>query len=157
MSVCLTACCSKVNKKARLVERKACFILDAGNLCMGRTDSCLKANSPSHWQSGDKNFYRQREGATRRNSRVSSDSDLEIHHWWSDQHHPDYFKSIIFSCRIGLFPFPWGQFSQIVAAYVMATISIYAVNSFHLVGVSVSIRQLIGYGSEYYLQPWRRN
>ena len=31
--------------------------------------------------------YRQREGATRRNSTVSSDSHLEIRHQWSDQCH----------------------------------------------------------------------
>ena len=42
----------------------------------------------------------------------------------------------------------------IVAAHVMATTSgHYVVNFFHLVGVSVSIRQLTGDGSEYYLQP----
>ena len=47
------ACCFKANKKARLVERKVCFILDAGNwLCWGgegpgwRADSCPKADSP---------------------------------------------------------------------------------------------------------------
>ena len=28
----LTACCSKVSKEGRLVERKACFISEAGNL-----------------------------------------------------------------------------------------------------------------------------
>ena len=28
----LAACCSKVSKQARLVERKVCFILDASNL-----------------------------------------------------------------------------------------------------------------------------
>ena len=39
-----------------------------------------------------KNFYRQREGAICRNSIVSSDSHLEIDHWWSDQHHLDCFK-----------------------------------------------------------------
>ena len=27
----LAACCSKTNKEAKLVERKVCFILDAGN------------------------------------------------------------------------------------------------------------------------------
>ena len=43
----LAAHCSKANKEARLVERKACFILDAGK---GRVDSCPKANSPSNSQ-----------------------------------------------------------------------------------------------------------
>ena len=43
-------------------------------------------------QSMGKSFYRWREGATCRDSTVSSDSHLEIGHWWSDQRHPDCFK-----------------------------------------------------------------
>ena len=39
----------------------------------------------------------------------------------------------------------------IVAAYVMATVSHHVGNFFHMVGASVSIRQLTGYGSEYSL------
>ena len=56
--------------EARLVERKACFILEAG-IREGRgersTDACLKASSP-HWQSGGKSFYRWKKGVTCRNS-----------------------------------------------------------------------------------------
>ena len=36
-------------------------------------------------------LYRLREGATCRNSTVSSDSHLQIGHWWSDKHHLGYF------------------------------------------------------------------
>ena len=36
--------CSKVNKQARFVEGKVCFISDAGNWGVG----CPKADSPHH-------------------------------------------------------------------------------------------------------------
>ena len=39
-----------------------------------------KRPTPSHWPSGSKSFYRQRERATGKNSTVSSDSNLEIGH-----------------------------------------------------------------------------
>ena len=39
-----------------------------------------------------KSFYRQKEGATWRNSTVSSDSHLQIGHWWSDQSHLNCFR-----------------------------------------------------------------
>ena len=41
----LTVRCPKVNKQARLVERKVCFNSDASNLGV-RADICPKANSP---------------------------------------------------------------------------------------------------------------
>ena len=43
-----TAHCPKANKEAKLVERKVCFILDAGNWGVegGRVDNCPKADSP---------------------------------------------------------------------------------------------------------------
>ena len=46
-SVCdhLAARCSKANKQPRLVERKVCFISDAGNWGQGRADVCPKADS----------------------------------------------------------------------------------------------------------------
>jgi len=43
----LAACRSKANKQARLVERKVCFISDAGNWSRGRVaDVCPKATIP---------------------------------------------------------------------------------------------------------------
>ena len=38
----LAACCSKANKQARLVERKVCFISDAGN-CRQKVAGLLPA------------------------------------------------------------------------------------------------------------------
>ena len=70
-----TACCSKANKEARLVEGKVCFIWDV------EEDSCPKDNPPLPTPTiGDKSFYRQRGEATCRNSTVSSDHHLEIGH-----------------------------------------------------------------------------
>ena len=41
------ACCSKASKQARLVERKVCLILDAGNWEWGRVaDICPTADCP---------------------------------------------------------------------------------------------------------------
>ena len=98
-----------------------------------------------------KSFYRQREGATGRNSTVSSDNHLEIGHWWSDQQHIDCFKWLIFSSRVSLFPFLWGQFLNLWQLMSWLQSSHHAANFFHLVGVSVSVRQLTRCGSEYYL------
>ena len=78
------------SKSLRLMERKVCFILDAGNWGGGWTP--VQRPTPSRWQSGGKNFYRQREGAPCRNSTVSPDNHLEIGHRWCDQHHLDCFK-----------------------------------------------------------------
>ena len=60
---------------------------------MGRVDICPKADSPaSQWWSVDKGCHRLREGATWRNTAVSSDGHLQVGRWWSDQQHLDYFK-----------------------------------------------------------------
>ena len=66
------ACCSKANKQARLVERKVCFISGAGSWGVGRAYVYLRANSPppSTGNQWGKSFYRQKEGAPRRNSTV---------------------------------------------------------------------------------------
>ena len=83
----LSACRLKVGEEARLVERKVCFILDAGTWGGGRMDLLTIIGQ---------NFYRQRKGATCRNSTVSSDSHLEIGHRWSDQHHLDGLSTLQF-------------------------------------------------------------
>ena len=75
----LAAHCSKANKKERLVERKVYF----GCRQLGWGEWMLLQRPTPHpysLQSGDKSFYRQREGGTCRNSRVSSDSHLEVGH-----------------------------------------------------------------------------
>ena len=58
--------CLKANKGARLVERKACYMLDAGNWGGGWTHVQRLTPSPSG-QSVDKSFYRQRQRITCRN------------------------------------------------------------------------------------------
>ena len=58
---------------------------------------------------------------------------------------------LVFSSRVSLFPFLWGQFSELWQLMSWLPPGHHVVNFFHLVGLSVSIRQLTGYGSEYYL------
>ena len=81
----LAARSSKTSREARLVERKWM----PANGDRGRRYTCPKADFPSptmlHQQSGGKRFYRWREGAPGRNSRVSSDAHLEIGLQRSDQ------------------------------------------------------------------------
>ena len=94
-TVCMwdpAACCSKANKQTRLVERKVCLILDAGNWEWGWVADIPKADCPPPWQEGGESFYRQTRGCTCRNSIVISDSHLLIGYQWSDQHHLDFFR-----------------------------------------------------------------
>ena len=51
----------------------------------------------------------------------------------------------IFSTRVGLFPFPWDQFSEVWQVMSWIQSGHHVVNFFYLVGVSVSKRQLSGY------------
>ena len=54
---------SKASEHAMLVERKICFISDAGNCGGGQTSVQRPTPRPSthtHQQTGDKKFYRQR-------------------------------------------------------------------------------------------------
>ena len=53
------------------------------------------------------------------------------------------------ACLACLFPFPWGQFSELSQLMSWLQSGHNVVNFFHLVWVSVSIRQLTGYCSEY--------
>ena len=66
-----------------------------------------------HWQSVDKGFYRWREGTTCRNSAVSSDGHHEIGHCSLTSVTLIVSRPFIFSSRVGLFPFPWGHFSEL--------------------------------------------
>ena len=59
--------------------------------------------------------------------------------------------------RVSLFPFLWGQFSEPWQHLSRPQSSHHVIDLFHLARVSVSLRQLTGYGSEYYLWPLRRN
>ena len=78
----------------------------------GEADSYPKTDSPLYCQPVGKSFYKQREGATFRNSTVILDSHFEIGHQWSDQHHLDCLE-LIFSSMVSFFPFSWGQFLEV--------------------------------------------
>ena len=78
--------CLRGNKQARLVERKVCFISDACN-CGGRVvDIHPKADFPYPHNQWGKRFYRPKSGwgTTCGNSKVISDSRLQLGHRWSD-------------------------------------------------------------------------
>ena len=83
--------CSKVNKEARLVERKICFISEASNLVtwgvcvcvcvyVQRADSCPKADSLPLTISGHELLYRPVEEAICRKNTFSSDGHLKTSH-----------------------------------------------------------------------------
>ena len=64
---------------------------------------------------------------------------------------------LIFSSTVSLFPFLWGQFSELWQHMSRPPSGHHVVNYFHLARVSVAIKRLTRYGSEYYLWPLRRN
>ena len=74
--------CSKGNKEANLVEKKVCFILDVSIV--------QRLTLPAYSQEARAFIDRGRQLHAK--AAVTSDSHLEIGHWWSDQHHSDCFK-----------------------------------------------------------------
>ena len=96
-----------------------------------------------------------REGNYVQSITVSSDNHLEIGHvliWsvssWLSQ------AQLIFHSRVGWFSFPWGQFLELYKMQQLISwlqSDHYVVNFFHRVGVSVSVKQFQGHGSESYL------
>ena len=121
------------------MERKVCFILDAGTWGGGRVDLLIIIGQ---------SFYRQRKGATCRNSTVSSDSHLEIGHRWSDQCHLDSLSTLQFQgwfVSISLRPI-----LRIVAVYVMAQRRQWHPTPVLLPGKSHGQRSLVG------CSPWGR-
>ena len=141
--------CSKANKEARLVERKVCFILEAGSWGAGG-GLVSKGRLPTTDSWWARAFYRWKEGPPGRSSTASSVSHLEIGPAviWSAS--PWLFQvQLGFSSRVSLFPLPWGQFSELWQLMSWLQSGHHVVNFFHLVGVTVSTRQLTGYGSEY--------
>ena len=63
--------CSKANKQARLVERRVCFISDAGSWWGSGQTSVQRLTTPTPGNQGGKSFHRQKwpgKGATCRNS-----------------------------------------------------------------------------------------
>lgn len=72
----------KLIKESRVVKRKGCLFQRPPTRGLGRL---LSTNQfPHHWQSVGKSFYRQREGATGRNSTVSSHSGISYAIVWSE-------------------------------------------------------------------------
>ena len=83
---------SKANKEARLVERKVCFILQAGSRGGGQgRRTSVQRPTPTTDNQGARaftdSFY-----STGRNSTGSSNSHHELGHRWSDQRHLDCFR-----------------------------------------------------------------
>ena len=111
--------CSKANKEARLMEGKVCFISGTGNWGWGfegvgdREGGLLSKGQLPPWLWVGKSYHRWRKGATCRKSTVSSESHLEIGHGWSDQSSWLFEVQFIFSSRVRLFPFLWGQFLEL--------------------------------------------
>ena len=75
-------------KRPRLVGKKVCFILDAGNAVeVGkRWVMSVQQHAPLNDNQGARPFIDRAEGLCR-NTVVSSDSHLEIGHRWSNQRH----------------------------------------------------------------------
>ena len=74
----------------------------------------------------------------------SSDSHLEIGHWWS------VLSTVSLGSRVGLSPFPGGQFLEMRQFMSWRQSGNHVVN-FSTWWRSLPIRQLKEYGSEYYL------
>ena len=142
---------SKASKEASLVESLLYFRCQ--QLEWGRADSCPKVDSlprprHPHWQPVDKGFIHRGRGLhietvlTVILKLVSSDLTSVI---------------LIVLSTVGL-QFQGSVCSQFLEASswnsgLMSWLQSdhHVVNFFHLMGVSVSVRQLTGYGSEYYL------
>ena len=67
----------KANKQARLVERKVCFISNAGKWWGANAGNICPKASPSRGNQWGRSLYRWKEGATYRNSTIGSDSQLQ--------------------------------------------------------------------------------
>ena len=105
-----TACHSKANKEASLVERKVCFILEASNHGGVWTPVQKPTPHPLCWQSVGKCFIGWRRGIHAETVRSaltvivkSVIADLTSVIW-------SFYVQLIFSSLVSLFPSPWGQF-----------------------------------------------
>ena len=73
------------------MEKKVCLILDAGNWGGGE-DGILSKGQLAPLDNQWERAFIDRGRGLHAEIAVSSDSHLEIGHWWSDQHHLDCFK-----------------------------------------------------------------
>ena len=105
----LAAGCSTVHKEVWLEERKACCVSDAGLAALGEVASPHPSPllpNPAQ-QSGGRSFCRQREGASGRNSTVSSDRHPQSGHRWSDE------------CRLDRFRYSWSSVPGLVCSHFL--------------------------------------
>ena len=108
----LAACHSKAARQVRSVEKKVCFISDAGNWGEWMADICPNAYSPPTGVQSDKSFYRRRGLPAEIASQLWQSSSNWLSVVWPASSW--LFKvQLIFSSRICLFPFLWGQFSEL--------------------------------------------
>ena len=134
----LSACSSKANKEASWWKRMfALFWIQATEGGDGGWTPVQRLTLPT--ETGGKSFYRQKEVAPCRNGTVSSESHLEIVHAvvWPTSSWLLYLQ-LIFSTRVSLFPFSWGQFWKLWLLMSWLQSGPHVVNFFHLMGVSVS-------------------
>ena len=116
------ACHSETSKEASLVERKVCFILDAGNGGggeggRGRVDTCRKADSPRHNQ-GARAFI----GWGRGLHVETTQSALTVILKLVMRHHLDCFKYSSSSVSGSVSSHSLRPVLGIVAAYLIATV-----------------------------------
>ena len=156
----LAARSSKANKEARLVERKVCFVSEAATW-EGRADSCPKTDSPPPPPPTDNQRARAFTDRGRGLHAETAESALTVIFKWSGSGLNSFilivFSTVNLQFQGQFVPISLRPILRIVAAYVMLQPGHHVVNFFHLVGISASIRQLTGYGSEYDLQPLRRD
>ena len=151
----LATCPLKANKEARLVKRKICFISDTGNWGTGvRHPSKDRHPPPTTDNQWARAFI---DGVTGLHTETTQSAltvsfKLVIHGMTS--------VILLFLDTINLqfqgqfvslFPFLWGQFSELWDFMLWVQSGHHVVNFFYLVEVSVSIGQLTDYSSEYYL------
>ena len=114
-----SACIWKANKEVRLVERKVCFILEAGSQGQGPH---IQRPTPPQPQSVGKNLYGQRERAPCINSAVSSGGRLETGHQSSNQYRLGYFYTVGILFQGQFVPISLRPVLGTVTAYIMATV-----------------------------------
>ena len=105
-----------INRQAWRKRKFALFWMPA---ISGEGRLVSRGCSPT-WSSLGKSVHRWSEGATYRNSMTSSDSHLEIGHWWSDQHHLMVLSTVNVQFHGWPIPLSLRPIFRLVAAYVMA-------------------------------------
>ena len=112
-----TACCSKTNQPARLGEFALSQMPATGEWEGWQTSVQRPTPPPPPLRIGNQRagafIARSGEGATCRNSTVSSDSHLQIGHQGSAQHYVGYLGTVILQFQGPLVPIFCSQFSEL--------------------------------------------